>query len=284
MIVALIPAFNEEKSIAKVVLLAKGQVDRVIVCDDGSTDLTAKIAEGLGAEVLRHESNRGKGDALRDLFLRAARLAPDVVVTIDADGQSDPGEIPRLVSAVLEGADVAVGSRDPKEIPRSRRLGNRALTRVSMTGVSDTQSGFRAYNGKRIAELVPTEMGMGVDTEILVRARDGGMKIVAVPIKVSYEGDTSTYNPVYHGFDVALSTVKQLSIRHPLLFYGLPGVLCLLVASGLWYGALDHYVRYHVLESNIALVGAAATLVGFLLLSVAVILWVLISVVRENRR
>ena len=211
------PAFNEEKAIAKVIVQAKKYVDKVIVCDDGSSDLTAEIASGLGADVIRHEKNMGKGEALRDVFIEAARLDPAVVVTLDADGQHDPREIPRFVAAVNEGADVAVGSREPTDIPRSRRLGNSALTRASMTGVSDTQSGFRAYNGRKIRDLVPTETGMGVDTEILVRARDKGMKIVSVPITVSYAGDTSTHNPVYHGLDVLLSTVKQVSIRRPLM-------------------------------------------------------------------
>jgi glycosyltransferase involved in cell wall biosynthesis len=284
LIIAAIPAFDEERSIAQVIVQTKKYVDKVIVCDDGSSDLTGEIASGLGAEVIRHPRNMGKGQALRDMFIEAARSDPAVIVTIDADGQHDPKEIPRLVAAVNEGADVAVGSREPTEIPRTRRLGNRALTRVSMTGVSDTQSGFRAYNGRKIADLVPTEMGMGVDTEILVRARDRGLKIVSVPITVSYEGDTSTHNPIYHGFDVLLSTIKQISIRHPLMFYGLPGLLLLSVGAGMWWITLDYFVRNAQLETNIALVAAAATLVGFLLLAVAVILWVLISVVRENRR
>ena len=226
----------------------------------------------------------GKGGSLRDLFLRAARLDPEVVVTLDADGQHDPKEILKLVAAVQEGADVVVGSREPTDIPRSRRLGNSALSSVSMTGVNDTQSGFRAYNGRKIMDLVPTEMGMGVDTEILIRARDKGMKIVSVPITISYAGDTSTNNPVYHGLDALLSTVKHHSIRHPLMLYGIPGLLCLLVATGLWWSTLDYFFHHAVLETNITLVAAAATLVGFLLLTMAVILWVLISVVRENRR
>jgi glycosyltransferase involved in cell wall biosynthesis len=283
-VLALIPAFNEEKAIASVIIRTKKYAGKVIVCDDGSSDMTAEIASSLGVDMIRHEKNMGKGESLRDMFIEAARLEPSVVVTIDADGQHDPSEIPKLVAAIDGGADIAVGSREPTDIPRTRRVGNNALTRASMTGVSDTQSGFRAYNGRKIADLVPNEMGMGVDTEILVRAHDRGMKIVSVPISVSYQGETSTHNPVYHGFDVLLSTIKQLSIRHPLLFYGLPGVLCLSVAAGLWWVTLDHFVRYARLETNFAIAASAATLVGFLLLSVAIILWVLISVVRENRK
>lgn len=282
-VLALIPAYNEEKTIGSVVVLTKKYADRVTVCDDGSSDLTAEIASGLGVDVIRHERNMGKGESLRDLFIEAARLDPVVVVTIDADGQHDPREIPKLVAAVHEGADVVVGSRAPADIPRTRRLGNGALNRVSMTGVSDTQSGFRAYNGRRMVDLVPTEMGMSVDTEILKLARDKEMKIVEVPISVSYEGDTSTHNPFIHGLDVFLSSIKQDSIRHPLMFYGIPGLASLVVAAGLWWWTLSFFAKHAILDTNVTLVAAAATMVGAMLMAVAVILWVLISVVRENR-
>jgi len=111
-VVACIPAFNEEGSIAGVVVRAGKYVDRVVVCDDGSVDLTGEIAEGLGAVVIRHEGNRGKGAALRSAFLRARELGADVVVMLDADGQHDPEEIPGLVEPILKGAaDMVVGSR-----------------------------------------------------------------------------------------------------------------------------------------------------------------------------
>lgn len=282
MIVAAIPAFNEEKSIAKVIVLAKKHVDKIVVCDDGSKDETGEIAKSLGAAVIRHDHNQGKGEAMRDLFIEAQRLNPSVVVTLDADGQHNPNDIPKLVSAIQEGADVVVGSRFSGDIPLKRRMGNRVLSSVSMAGIADTQSGFRAYRGNRIGDLVPTEMGMGVDTEILKLARDKGMKIVEVPIGVSYEGDTSTYNPVFHGLDVLLSSVKQSSIRHPLMFYGIPGFASLVIAAGLWWWTLSFYVKHAILDTNVAIVAAAATGVGFLLMAVAVILWVLISVVRER--
>ena len=103
-VVACIPAFNEEGSIAGVVVQARKYVDRVVVCDDGSVDLTGAIAEGLGAVVIRHERNMGKGAALNSSFRYVRDLKPDVVVVLDADGQHDPGEIPRLVEPGLGGA------------------------------------------------------------------------------------------------------------------------------------------------------------------------------------
>jgi glycosyltransferase involved in cell wall biosynthesis len=111
-VVACIPAFNEEGRIGGVVVQARKYVDRVVVCDDGSGDLTGEIAEGLGAVVIRHGRNLGKGAALRSAFLRARELGADVVVMLDADGQHDPEEIPGLVEPILKGAaDMVVVSR-----------------------------------------------------------------------------------------------------------------------------------------------------------------------------
>ena len=111
-VVAAIPAYNEEKTIARVVLQAQRHVDSVLVCDDGSEDLTTEIAERLGATVMRHERNLGKGAALKSLFEMALEVNADVVVTLDADGKHNPSEIPLFISQVLDGdADIVLGSR-----------------------------------------------------------------------------------------------------------------------------------------------------------------------------
>ncbi len=96
LVVAGIPAFNEEKSIAGVVLSAQKHADVVVVCDDGSSDMTREIAERLGAVVVRHEQNLGYGAALQSLFKKARELRADVLVTLDSDGQHDASEIPLL--------------------------------------------------------------------------------------------------------------------------------------------------------------------------------------------
>jgi glycosyltransferase involved in cell wall biosynthesis len=213
-VVACIPAFNEEKTIAKVVLLAQKHVDKVVVCDDGSGDLTGEIAERLGAEVLRHDGNFGKGAALKTLFSRAVELGCDVAVTLDGDGQHDPCEIPRLVEPVLNGdADVAVGSRflGKVEVPRYRVIGNKALnllTNVKMAEkLSDTQCGFRAYSGKALSLISVSEAGIGVDSQILLDASDKGLRIVEVPVGVSYKDAKSSYNPVSHLVMVVYSMI-----------------------------------------------------------------------------
>ena len=111
-VAACIPAFNEEATIARVVLLAERYVDQVFVCDDGSTDMTGIIAEALGAVVVLHEANLGYEAALLSLFEEAVKRGVDVVVTLDADGQDDPSEIPKLLERLNVGdVDLVVGSR-----------------------------------------------------------------------------------------------------------------------------------------------------------------------------
>ncbi|MGD1055579.1 MAG: glycosyltransferase family 2 protein [Nitrososphaerales archaeon] len=292
MIVAAIPAFNVEKSIAKVILLAKKSVDMVIVCDDGSKDMTGDISRSLGAKVIAHERNMGYGAALSTLFKEARRAGGDVMVTIDGDGQHDPREIGKLTGPVLSGeADVVIGSRFLKGgqsgMPGYRRVGVATINKVSgqmaYAGITDSQSGYRAYDRKAIELLSPSEMGMGASTEILSRAGEAHLKILEVPVEISYDEGSSTHNPVYHGLDVLLSTVKQLSIKHPLIFYGVPGFASLLVALGFWWWTLSLFEQTHALVTNLALIAVASTVVGLVFMAVAVMLWVLISVVREGR-
>ena len=159
-----IPAFNEEKTIGHLVLAAQDYADAVIVCDDGSTDMTGRIAEGLGAVVVCHDRNSGYGAAVQSLFRRARELHADVLVTIDGDGQHDPSEIPSLVQPIVDGvSDVVVGSRfldenGSAEMRGYRKLGVKAITKLvngsAKNGVSDAQSGFRAYSKRALERLV----------------------------------------------------------------------------------------------------------------------------------
>ena len=290
MIVAAIPAFNEEKAIAKVILLAKKQVDQVIVCDDGSGDMTGEISRSLGAKVVRHERNQGYGASLSTLFAEAREMNADVMVTLDSDGQHDPRSISELIRPIVAGeADIVIGSRfltsGKPGMPGYRRVGvttiNRVSSRMAFAGVTDSQSGYRAYNRKAIGSVSPSEMGMGASIEILSRANEARLKILEVPIEVSYDGESSTHNPLYHGLDVLLSTFKTWSIRHPLAVYGLPGTTALLVALGFWWWTLSMFEETHRVVTNIALIAVASTVVGLILMAIAVILWVMISVVRD---
>lgn len=288
--VACIPAFNEERTIGKVVIGTMPHVDQVIVCDDGSADMTAAIAEKLGAKVIRHDQNMGKGEAFRSLFSACRDMGADVMVTIDGDDQHDPADIPKLVDALAKGyADIVIGSRfhdNNKGIPSYRKVGNRLLNSVTVSGVSDTQSGFRAYNKKAIEVLRPAESGMGVDSEILMDASKEGLRVAEVPVSVRYGmGKTSTHNPVYHTIDVLTSAIKLTSIRHPMTFYGIPG---LAIAAVGFYFVIHAYLLF--LSSNVltdlvliyALMGFSIGIFGLFTFFTGIILFTLSTVLRKG--
>jgi glycosyltransferase involved in cell wall biosynthesis len=214
-VVICIPAFNEEKTIGSVVSGSKAFSARVVVCDDGSSDETSLEATKSGAIVANHAKNLGKGAALKTLLQEASKLGPDVVVTLDGDGQHNPSDIPLLVTPVLEGtADVVIGCRFGGEnrIPFYRRAGNSLLSLMTNwsagTKVRDTQSGFRAYSSKVIPSISIIENGMGVDSEILIKLARQGFRIEERSITVTYGGDTSTLNPASHIIRVVWSITR----------------------------------------------------------------------------
>lgn len=285
-----IPAYNEEKTIAGVIIGAQKHTDIVIVCDDGSEDLTGIIAKKLGAVVLTNETNMGKGEALRVCFREAREIGVDALVTIDADGQHNPDEIQTVVGPILsEDADIVIGSRFIKEmsdIPGYRKQGNRilnVLTTQSLKGISDTQSGFRAYSKKALSLINPGEMGMGVDSEILVEALHLGLRVTETPITVKYGiGKTSTHNPIYHTLDVFASIVKLTSLRHPLIFYGLPGLILTIIGVVLGLRSLQEFGIGSPLWLNYAFLSVTVFLLGILTGFVGLILFTLATLIRKK--
>jgi glycosyltransferase involved in cell wall biosynthesis len=289
MIVAGIPAYNEEKTIAKVILLAQKFVDKVIVCDDGSTDFTAQIARKLGAKVIRHEKNLGYGAALRSLFEETRTMNAEILLTLDADGQHDPREIPKLLQPLLDNkADIVIGSRLLKKsnnIPSYRRFGIKLLTKVTGGGetrLSDAQCGFRAYNKKALQSLTIRENGMGASAEILLEARNQGFRVIEVPVEAYYKGlDTSTHNPFRHGLDVLSTIIKLIVEERPLVYLGFPGVGLLFVGLffGLW--TLQIYAREGRVVTNIALASVAFGLIGAFAIFTAITLYAILRLTQK---
>lgn len=291
MIIAAIPAYNEEDTIAKVVVKAFRYVDKVVVVDDGSIDMTAEIAERLGAIVVRHPRNIGYGAALASSFREAKRLGADVLITLDADGQHDPDDIPKLLNPILEGsADIVIGSRfmgESQEIPRYRKAGIKLITKLTEDtahlGVKDAQSGFRAYNKKAIETLSPTERGMGASIELLVMAAENNLRIKEVPISIRYKGlEPSTHNPIIHGLDLLFTILRQASIRRPALFYGIPAII--LIAIGIIFGiwAISEYMVKKQLITNLALIALTSTIAGLILGTTAIILFTIVGILSEK--
>ena len=221
-----IPAFNEEKNIAAIIMGLKKITDEIIVCKDGSTDSTGEIAKELGAIVINHEKNLGYGAGIKSIFLKAKEMKSDMLVTVDADGQHDVRDITKIVTPIQEDkAEIVIGSRfleKAENIPEYRKFGIKLITKVTNLSLNqsltDSQSGFRAYSKKVLEKLVLSDKGMGISTEILIKANNFNFRIGEVPIKVSYEGETSTENPVSHGTSVLFSTIKYTSIEHPIKF------------------------------------------------------------------
>lgn len=285
-----IPAFNEEKNIASIVLRLKEKYETIIVCDDGSSDLTGNIAKELDTNVIVHKKNLGYGAAIRSIFLKARELKIDVLVTFDADGQHRIEDIDSIIKPIEENkSDIVIGSRfleNNSKIPKYRKAGIKTITNITnaATGldVSDSQSGFRSYNKNTLEKINPTDFGMGVSTEILIKAKKLNLKITEIPIVVLYEGDTSTHNPVSHGTSVVLSTMKYVSIERPLLFYGIPGMI--LFSIGIFFSVwtLQIFSESRQIITNIALIGMGGLVLGTLCIMTAIILYSTVSVVRER--
>lgn len=294
MIIAGIPAYNEEKTIAKVILLAQKHVDAVVVCDDGSRDLTAEIAQKLGAIVVRHEKNRGYGAAIQTLFEKAKALNADLLLTLDADGQHDALEIPKLIQPILENkADIVVGSRFLQQnsgMPLYRRFGIKVLTKMTSSSrqkgaLTDAQCGFRAYNRKAVESLVLDEKGMGVSAEVLLRAKASGLVVTEVPVEVRYKGlETSTHNPLRHGLGVVSTIIRLVVEERPLIYLGVPGAvfLCIGVFFGLW--TLQIYATAGHVVTNIALASLAFGLVGIFILFTSITLYAILRLTQKTTK
>ena len=286
-----LPAFNEEKNIASIITKLEKITDTIIVCNDGSSDLTGEIASKMGAIVINHEKNRGYGGAIRSLFLKSKEIGVDILVTFDADGQHNVNDINKVIQPILDKkVDLVIGSRfldkSQDEIPSYRKTGIQIITKLTNTSlkekIKDSQSGFRAYNKKVLEEITPSEYGMGVSTEILIKASKKKFKIKEVPIIVLYEGDTSTHNPVSHGVSVVMSTMKFTSIEHPLKFYGIPGLIFLTIGLFFIVWTIQEFTIHRQIITNISLIGIGSIILGTMLTMTSIMLYSLVNVVRER--
>jgi glycosyltransferase involved in cell wall biosynthesis len=293
LIVAAIPAYNEENTIAKVVVRAMRHADRVVVVDDGSIDETALIAERIGAHVLRHGENRGYGAAIRSCFSSARDLNADILVVLDGDGQHDPDLIPELVRPIASSeADIVVASRflgkgriAESDIPRYRlaglRLLNRATNALTKQKTGDTQSGFRAYSRKAIRSLEFYETSMGASSEISIRSQETGLRIVEVPASFAYKGETSTHNPLGHGLSVLSSILLIASERHPIAIFVIPGaVLAAVAVAGLSW-VLERWLKLQAFALGPAIAFATMLVVGMFAAFVGIVLF---AISRVSRR
>jgi len=286
-----IPAYNAEKKIGNVVKKSLEYVDEVIVCDDGSTDNTAKIASQSGALVISHKKNQGYGAALITMFDHARKEDTDVMITLDADGQHDPQEIPQFLKALDENnVDVVIGSRflnNKTKPPSYRQTGIKVITSAVKLGnklkITDAQSGYRAYSKNAIKKIHPTETGMAASTEIMHKISNNELSVCEVPITVSYEGETSKQNAVSQGTSVLANTLKFISVKHPMYFYGIPGIVSLFFGIIIGYNFLEAYLVDRELFLGSLFGSLVLILIGVVLVATSVILFSMTTLWREQK-
>jgi len=219
-ICAVIPAFNHESTIFKVVKKTRHQVDHVVVIDDGSTDNTARLAEDAGAHVIRISKNRGKGNALRIGFRYALANDFDAIVTLDADLQHDPSEIPKFIKCyATHKSKLVIGNRlgDKEEIPRIRyapnRIGTYTFSWLIGQPIEDSQCGFRLYDREVMANIHILNDGFEAEADLLLRAGKRGYKIGFVPVKTIYFSNRqhrSYYRPIKDTFRISIIFLRNL--------------------------------------------------------------------------
>jgi glycosyltransferase involved in cell wall biosynthesis len=210
----LIPAYNAAETVGRVVneVLRVSPRLTALVVDDGSGDATAEVADRAGAIVLAHDENMGKGAALRTGFEEFLARSEQAVITLDADGQHSPHEIPTLVECWLKDrADIVIGTRrrDVKRMPLLRIFTNTVSSwLVSLSAgryIPDSQSGYRLLTRQVISSVETSSAGYGAESEILIKAAARGFTIKSAPISTIYENEKSYIHP----------------LKQPLLFLGL---------------------------------------------------------------
>jgi glycosyltransferase involved in cell wall biosynthesis len=281
-IVAVIPAYNEERFIGSVILGLEKYVSNVIVVDDGSTDNTAEIARTAGAHVVRIHENQGKGVALNRGFQEAIKYSPEAVIMLDADGQHQVDELPTVVGPILDGsADLVIGSRyldEKSKVPTHRVLGHwffNSITKfISGTKSSDSQNGFRAFSLNALKKLDLSSKGFSVESEMQFIAKELDLRVKEVPVTIQYF-DKPKRSVWGQGMNVLGGILRLMGQYRPLLFFGVPGVLVL--SAGFMWGVkvVDIFRRtsqlavgYAMISVMLAILGAVAFSTGIILHSV----------------
>ena len=227
-ICAVIPTYNNGGTVAGVVQGVLRQDLPVLVVDDGSTDQTSEALKGLDIKVLRHETNLGKGRALKTGLEEARRLGFRFALTIDADGQHDPGDIPALVAAAGE-KTLVVGSRNIAAEGMSsgstfaNRFSNFWFTVQTLRKLPDTQTGFRVYPLEDLPSLKLLTARYEAELTLLVFSAWKGLKLVPVPVRVYYpENRVSHFRPFADFFRISVLNTVLCVLA---LVYGYPRML-----------------------------------------------------------
>ena len=298
-LVVLIPAFNEEKTIASVIKAIPRRIPKVkkvevLVVNDGSKDRTAEKAKKAGAnKIYSHSKNMGLGIAFRDGIWQALKMKADIIVNIDADGQFNPKDIPKLVKPILKGkADVVTCSRfkdkalEPK-MPWVKKFGNRLFTKLTnyltKNNFTDTQCGFRAYN--REAALRMNLFGKFTYTqEALLDLTQKGMRVKEVACKVVGErkGKSRVVSSWYsYGLKALIIIIRTIRDYEPLKFFGLIGLFLMLVGG---ISAFALWIRLLLIQMISPYMWVVYADVVFIILGFLLIILALIADMSDRQR
>lgn len=196
-ILALIPAWNEGSRLGPVVAATREHLP-VLVVDDGSEDDTVAVAERAGSTVVSHSQNQGKGVALMTGFSWALARGYDAVLTLDADGQHDPDDIPKFLHAYHHGSwDLIIGKRDFSKMPFPRGytnpFGSWLLSLALGERIPDNQSGFRLHDRGLLQRIELTKTGFELEVEVIIRAVCRGMRVGWIEIRTIYDVEKTSY-------------------------------------------------------------------------------------------
>jgi glycosyltransferase involved in cell wall biosynthesis len=213
-VIAVIPAFRCAHSIGPVVEGVRRWIERVVVVDDGSDDGTTAAAVAAGATVIRLTHNQGKGAALRQGLDAALALEPPAVLLLDADGQHDPADLPKLMAPWERGdAELVIGSRwEGKEIIPGARywtnyIGSRVLSWMTGVELFDSQSGYRLIDARLARRLRLRSRRYAIESEIVIKAARLGARLVHVPVKTIYGENPSHFRPVLDTFRISCAAI-----------------------------------------------------------------------------
>lgn len=243
-----IPAFNEEEALPKVLEEARGAVNEIIVVDDGSRDKTAKIAEESGAILVQHKENNGKVAAIRS---GVARAEGDIIILIDADFTYPTAHIPDMVAEIEKGADLVLGSRfmtGGRAMPFLNSIGNRlfslAITYAGGTTITDGQTGYRAFRREMFDTLDVDAKGLEWETKMTVRAQKLGYTIIEVPIVYRERLGMSKLRPIADGYRM-MEALASIFFKETSLLAGtiiLPSIVLAII--GLLFGIMSVYEKF----------------------------------------
>jgi glycosyltransferase involved in cell wall biosynthesis len=290
--IAAIPCFNEELTIGSLLLKTRSYVDDVLVVNDGSQDSTAKVATLAGARVISHDQNRGKGRAVLTAVDFALSQEYEVLVLMDGDGQHNPDEIPILLDGMKKGeADCVIGSRflgSASDIPQHRVMGQRILNKLTniaaRKSTTDSQSGFRALNRRAMEALGTESEGYNIESDMIRRFSEQGLRISEVPISVRYKvPNGNKQNAITHGLGVFSHIVSLIGYRRPLISFSIPGLVMTITGLLLAFHSYSLYQEWGSFPYAYAFVSVVVFTLGVVMILVGLILNFLVLITKSMR-